>query len=58
MLEFKFEIISKVRALLGLSIMKGDRTAKDGQTYVFTEVAIGLMLASLVITFYKLKEES
>ena len=54
MLEFKVEIISQIRCLLGVNFMLGQYYDVENKTnYLLHEFSIGLIFLTLVVTHYK-----
>ena len=50
-LKINLEILSQVRALLGINYMKGVDNYED-KTYIFHEISLGLLFFSVVFTVY------
>lgn len=49
--EFKIEILSQIRSLLGLSYMEGQIQKEDGYIH-FHEVGVGFIFFGIFVTFY------
>lgn len=55
-IEFKIEIISKVRSLLGIIYMKGI-TNQNNKEIIFHEIGIGFVFFGIFFTFYNKGED-
>jgi hypothetical protein len=54
MLEFKVEIVSQLRCLLGINFMLGQYfDHENNKNYLLHEFSIGLIFLTLVVTHYK-----